>query len=97
MRRVSKRRRTWRVKLTVAVSSLLVSLVVCDVVLRSFPAARPFPGYYVGERENGPAGDSIVPVRWVLGTVPVEEDGSAHFIVPAEKELYFQALDEKIL
>ncbi len=28
-----------------------------------------------------------------LGTVPVEEDGSAHFKVPAFRELYFQALD----
>jgi hypothetical protein len=41
------------------------------------------------------AGDSVVPVRYVLGTVPVEEDGSAHFIVPANREMLFQALDEK--
>ncbi|MFA5190330.1 MAG: family 16 glycoside hydrolase [Verrucomicrobiia bacterium] len=27
------------------------------------------------------------------GTVPVEEDGSAHFRVPALREIYFQALD----
>jgi hypothetical protein len=40
------------------------------------------------------ATDSINLARSVLGTVPVEEDGSAHFIVPAGKELYFQALDE---
>jgi hypothetical protein len=31
--------------------------------------------------------------RTVLGTVPVETDGSAHFEVPAGKEIYFQALD----
>ncbi|MFH1267848.1 MAG: discoidin domain-containing protein, partial [Planctomycetota bacterium] len=41
------------------------------------------------------AGDSIVPVRYVLGTVPVEEDGSVHFTVPANRELFFQALDER--
>jgi hypothetical protein len=40
------------------------------------------------------AKDSINLARAVLGTVPVEEDGSAHFIVPAGKELFFQALDE---
>ena len=40
------------------------------------------------------AGDSVVPCRWVLGTVPVEEDGSAHFEVPANREIFFQALDE---
>jgi hypothetical protein len=30
----------------------------------------------------------------VLGTVPVEEDGSAHFVAPARREVFFQALDE---
>ncbi|UCG48394.1 MAG: discoidin domain-containing protein [Phycisphaerales bacterium] len=40
------------------------------------------------------AGDSVVLTRYVLGTVPVEEDGSAHFTVPARKELFFQILDE---
>jgi len=33
------------------------------------------------------------PVR-VLGEVPVEPDGSAHFRVPADTAVYFQALDE---
>jgi len=32
--------------------------------------------------------------RAVLGTVPVEADGSARFIVPARKPLLFQALDK---
>jgi len=31
--------------------------------------------------------------RGVIGTVPVEEDGSAHFTVPTEIPIYFQALD----
>ncbi len=30
----------------------------------------------------------------VIGTVPVEEDGSAYFEVPANEAVYFQALDE---
>ena len=34
-------------------------------------------------------------VKHVLGTVPVEEDGSAYFEVPARTPLYFQLLDEK--
>ena len=37
---------------------------------------------------------TISPVRGVIGTVPVEEDGSAHFMVPAQIEVFFQALDE---
>jgi hypothetical protein len=38
--------------------------------------------------------DSVNIARAVLGTVPVEADGSAHFTVPAQRELFFQALDE---
>jgi hypothetical protein len=34
------------------------------------------------------------PVR-VIGTVPVERDGSAQFTVPTDKAIYFQALDER--
>ena len=37
--------------------------------------------------------DSINLARAVLGTVPVEEDGSAYFTVPARRPVYFQALD----
>ncbi|NLX96316.1 MAG: hypothetical protein GXY83_09070 [Rhodopirellula sp.] len=38
--------------------------------------------------------ESWSPVR-VLGEVPVEPDGSAHFVVPADTAVYFQALDER--
>ena len=31
----------------------------------------------------------------ILGTVPVESDGSAHFAVPADTFVYFQLLDER--
>ena len=41
------------------------------------------------------AGDSVVPARYVLGTVPVETDGSARFVVPANREIFFQAVDAK--
>lgn len=41
------------------------------------------------------ASDSLNLARAVVGEVPVEEDGSAYFVVPARKELFFQALDEK--
>ena len=33
--------------------------------------------------------------RAILGTVPVEPDGSAHFLLPVGKPVYFQALDEQ--
>lgn len=32
--------------------------------------------------------------KCILGDVPVESDGSAHFAVPADKFIFFQALDE---
>jgi hypothetical protein len=38
--------------------------------------------------------DSTNIARAILGTVPVEEDGSAYFTVPACKEVFFQALDK---
>ena len=37
---------------------------------------------------------SWAPVR-VFGTVPVEPDGSAHFTVPSDVAIYFQALDQR--
>lgn len=33
-------------------------------------------------------------IKHVLGTVPVEKDGSAYFEAPIEREIYFQAIDE---
>lgn len=44
------------------------------------------------EPNIGHASQSLA--RGVLGTVPVETDGSAHFQVPTGAGLYFQALDE---
>lgn len=49
--------------------------------------------------ENGAAHTSLVggpslSVKVMWGVVPVEEDGSAHFYVPANRNIYLQALDE---
>ncbi|MFA6564786.1 MAG: NPCBM/NEW2 domain-containing protein, partial [Verrucomicrobiia bacterium] len=66
-------------------------------VFQLLPCAVPSGGMRPHEtgKRIAEAGDSIVPCRWVLGTVPVEDDGSAHFKVPAYRELFFQALDER--
>jgi len=47
-------------------------------------------------RFEGPAVSIIQAdaVRRILGTVPVERDGSAHFRVPAGRTVHFQLLDE---
>ena len=57
------------------------------------------PRYWSTGRRWGPALDSanwkaaLWPrVQW--GVVPVEKDGSAHFVVPANRSIFFQALDE---
>ena len=61
----------------------------------------------IGENRNsGPAGGALIStpiaidngswdVKVVLGDVPVYEDGSACFTVPARTPVYFQALNEK--
>jgi len=60
------------------------SLRIMQVLPKSTPIANdPRIGY--GDQKNA---------RAVLGTVPVEEDGSAYFTAPARKAIYFQALDE---
>ncbi len=57
-------------------------------VWRIFPKLEPFDGHPrlgVIDQMSG---------RSCLGTVPVEEDGSAQFNVPVKTPVYFQALDE---
>jgi hypothetical protein len=70
------------------------ALRVYQIIPMSVPSGRP--PHEVGHRLPGlEGGDSVILARYVLGTVPVEEDGSAHFVVPAMRELFFQALDEE--
>ena len=64
-------------------------------VIQILPMTMP-SGYHpheIGIRE-GSSGDSVNLARYVLGTVPVEDDGSAHFEMPAQIEFMFQAIDE---
>ncbi|MHC4636380.1 MAG: HzsA-related protein [Planctomycetota bacterium] len=68
------------------------ALRIYQIIPMSVPSGAP--PHEMSLREPT-AGDSVVLARYVLGTVPVEKDGSAHFTVPARKELFFQALDEK--
>ncbi len=67
------------------------SLRVMQLYCMSVPSGAP--PHETGPREPSST-DSVNLVRGVLGTVPVEADGSAHFTVPAQVEVFFQALDE---
>jgi hypothetical protein len=62
---------------------LIKELRVVQIFPKTTPLANDPPLGLAGE-ENG---------RAILGTVPVEPDGSAYFTVPAGKPLLFQALD----
>jgi len=57
---------------------------------------EPFQDWYASptHKVRGPNGWPSYVAKGDLGTVPVEEDGSAFFHAPAGKVLYFQALDE---
>jgi hypothetical protein len=41
--------------------------------------------------------DTALGLKVLHGVVPVEPDGSAHFLVPADANIFFQALDENYL
>ncbi len=70
----------------------IVALRVIQILPMTVPSGAP--PHEVGLRLPH-AADSVMLARYVLGTVPVEADGSAHFTVPAQKEIFFQALDER--
>jgi hypothetical protein len=69
----------------------LAALRVVQVYTMSVPSGGP--PHEIGYREAS-SPDSVNLARGVLGTVPIEEDGSVHFEVPANCEIYFQVLDE---
>ena len=69
----------------------LKSLRVVQVYTMSVPSGGP--PHEIGYREAS-SPDSVNLARGVLGTAPIEEDGSVHFEVPANCEIYFQVLDE---
>ena len=56
----------------------------------------PYTNEYGGERYEPDV--KAVMINWtparVIGEVPVESDGSAHFVVPVDTPVYFQLLDE---
>ncbi len=57
-------------------------------VVQLYPKDTPY-------QDNPPIGYAeMMNARGSLGSVPVEADGSAHFVLPAQVPVYFQALDE---
>jgi hypothetical protein len=56
--------------------------------------ALPKPVNFSGGQEPLTLGGTFTLER-ILGTVPVEEDGSAYFELPAMRAVFFVALDER--
>jgi hypothetical protein len=72
----------------------IAALRIMQLFPMPYSTSRVQGSLYPGPRiQEG--GDSVPLTRASLGTVPVEPDGSAHFVVPAGKPLFFQALDAK--
>ncbi|MCY2989003.1 MAG: hypothetical protein NTY19_14195 [Planctomycetota bacterium] len=62
----------------------------------------PEKRFWTGPAWDGGTGQQAPGMAWndfnnkrIIGTVPVESDGSAYFAVPADTYVYFQLLDEK--
>jgi hypothetical protein len=70
----------------------ITALRVLQVLPMTVPSGAP--PHEIGLREAS-SPDSVILARNVLGTVPVESDGSAHFRVPAYRELVLQAPDDR--
>ncbi|MGL4943492.1 MAG: discoidin domain-containing protein [Thermoguttaceae bacterium] len=71
--------------------TVIKKLRIIQLLPMSVPSGAP--PHHTGIQE-GSSLDSVNLARCVLGTVPVEDDGSAHFVIPAQVEFQFQAIDE---
>ncbi|MFV2068519.1 MAG: hypothetical protein ACC645_16235, partial [Pirellulales bacterium] len=72
-------------------------LRVWEQVPRPWSARRFWPGDETHGQHAVISLNAHIFVKIHHGVVPVREDGSAHFIVPARKNLFFQALDENFM
>lgn len=69
-------------------------LRVMEQVPRPWDCRRFWPG---DAAHTSLVGGGALAVKVMWGIVPVEKDGSAHFYVPANRNIYLQALDENYM
>lgn len=72
-------------------------LRVLEQVARPWSARRFWPDDETHGQHAVISLNAHVFVKIHHGVIPVYEDGSAHFVVPARKNLFFQALDENYM
>jgi len=68
-----------------------------EQVPRPWAARRRWGGDTYDQQHATISKDAALGLRVQIGIVPVEKDGSAHFTVPADRNIFFQALDENYL
>ena len=72
-------------------------LRVLEQVAQPWSARRFWPGDSALGQHAPIAKNSHIHVKVHHGVVPVHEDGSAHFTVPAKRNIFLQALDENFM
>ena len=72
-------------------------LRILEQVPRPWTAKRFWPDDITLGQNAAISMGSHIFVTVLHGIVPVDEDGSAHFTVPAGRSLFFQALDERFM
>ncbi len=70
---------------------------VMEQVPRPWAARRRWGGDGYDQQHACVTKDTHLGLKVQRGIVPVEEDGSAHFVVPAMKNIFLQALDENYM
>jgi hypothetical protein len=85
-------------KLAVCVAGTVKYLRIMEQVPRPWGCRRfwdPYNRYC--SHTNLVSSGSVFGLKVMHGIVPVYEDGSAHFLVPADRNIYLEALDEDFL
>lgn len=67
---------------------------ILEQVPRPWAARRLWEGDAYDQQHACVSKDTHLGLKVQHGIVPVEQDGSAHFVVPANKNIFFQVLDE---
>jgi hypothetical protein len=70
---------------------------VLEQVPRPWAARRRWGGDCVDQQHAAVTRATHLGLKAQHGIVPVEKDGSAHFVVPAERNIFFQVLDENFM
>ena len=72
-------------------------LRVMEHIARPWSARRFWDGDETGQQHSVISSRTHLGLKALIGIVPVDEDGSAYFTVPAKKNIFFQALDENFM